>query len=145
MQHTDSPAAMKIAEDQGIYAFGQASNMHTFGPNAQLTAIIDNWGPYYVSRVKAVMDGTWSSGDTWDGIGAGMVGISDFSDKIPADVRKLAGDARDALAAGKLHAFTGPINKQDGSAWLVAGETANDGDLAGMNFYVEGVEGSLPQ
>jgi basic membrane protein A and related proteins len=145
MQHTDSPAAMKMAEEQGILAFGQASDMHAFGPNAQLTSIIDNWGPYYVARVKAVMDGTWESTDTWDGIGPGMVGIADFSDKIPADVAKLAGDARDALAAGTLHAFTGPINKQDGSAWLAAGETANDGDLAGMNFYVEGVEGSLPQ
>lgn len=144
MQHTDSPAAMKIAEEQGIVAFGQASDMIGFGPNAQLTSIIDDWAPYYIARVKAVMDGTWASMDTWDGIKQGMVGIADFSDKIPADVRKMAADARDALAAGTLHAFTGPINKQDGSAWLAAGETADDGTLAGMNFYVEGVEGSLP-
>ena len=27
MQHTDSPAAMKFAEEKGIYAFGQASDM----------------------------------------------------------------------------------------------------------------------
>ncbi len=144
MQHTDSPAAMQIAEEQGMYAFGQASDMHSFGPNAQLTSIIDNWGPYYVARVKAVMDGTWKSTDTWDGIAPGMVEMSEFSDKIPADVREMAAKARDALAAGTLHAFTGPINKQDGSAWLKAGETAPDGDLASMNFYVEGVEGSLP-
>jgi simple sugar transport system substrate-binding protein len=135
---------MKIAEEQGIHAFGQASDMHSFGPNAQLTSIIDNWGPYYVARVKAVMDGTWASMDTWDGIAPGMVGISELSMKIPADVRAMATAAKDALAAGTLHAFTGPINKQDGSAWLAAGETADDGTLAGMNFYVEGVEGSLP-
>lgn len=144
MQHTDSPAAIKIAEEKGIYAFGQASDMKNFGPTAQLSSIIDNWAPYYVARVKAVMDGTWESMDTWDGIAPGMVGILEFSDRIPADVRKLAGDARDAIAAGTLHPFTGPINKQDGSAWLAAGETADDGTLAGMNFYVEGVEGSLP-
>ncbi len=144
MQHTDSPAAMQIAEEQGIFAFGQASDMHSFGPNAQLTSIIDNWAPYYIARVKAVMDGTWKSEDTWDGIKPGMVKMADFSDKIPADVRKMAGDARDAIVAGTLHPFTGPINKQDGSAWLAAGETAPDGDLAGMNFYVEGLEGSLP-
>ncbi len=145
MQHTDSPAAMQIAEKQGIYAFGQASDMHQFGPNAQLTSIIDNWGPYYVARVKAAMDGNWKSEDTWDGIKPGMVKIAKFSDKIPADVRKMAADARDAISAGKLHPFTGPINKQDGSPWLKAGETASDGDLASMSFYVEGVEGSLPK
>ncbi len=144
MQHTDSPAAIKIAEEKGIVAFGQASNMKSFGPTAQLTSIIDNWGPYYIDRVQAVMDGTWESKDTWDGIAPGMVGILEFSDRIPADVRKMAGDARDAIVAGTLHPFTGPINKQDGSLWLAAGETADDGTLAGMNFYVEGVEGSLP-
>ena len=101
-------------------------------------------GPYYVARVKAVMDGTWDSQDTWDGIGAGMVGIAAFSQRIPEDVQALAAKARDDIGAGKLHPFTGPINKQDGSPWLKAGETAGDGDLAGMNFYVEGVEGSLP-
>ncbi len=145
MQHTDSPAAMKIAEQQGIYAFGQASDMHAFGPNAQLTSIVDNWAPYYVARVKAVMDGTWTSQDTWDGIKPGMVEITPFSEKIPADVRAMAQKAHDDLRDGKLHAFTGPINKQDGSPWLKAGETASDGDLASMNFYVEGIQGSLPK
>jgi len=145
MQHTDSPAAMQIAEEKGIFAFGQASDMIKFGPTAQLTSIIDDWAPYYVARVKAVMDGTWKSQDTWDGIGPGMVGIAKFSDRIPADVRAMAGKARDDIAAGKLFPFTGPINKQDGSVWLKAGEKASDGDLAGMGFYVEGVEGSLPK
>ena len=144
MQHTDSPAAMQISEEKGIFAFGQASDMIKFGPNVQLTSIIDNWGPYYVARVKAVLDGTWDSQDTWDGIGPGMVEMAAFSQRIPEDVRAMAAKARDDIGAGKLHPFTGPINKQDGSPWLAAGETASDGDLAGMNFYVEGVEGSLP-
>jgi simple sugar transport system substrate-binding protein len=145
MQHTDSPAAMQIAEEKGILAFGQASDMIKFGPNAQLTSIIDNWGPYYVARVKAVIDGTWDSQDTWDGIKPGMVKMAAFSKRIPEDVRALAAKARDDISAGKLHPFTGPINKQDGSPWLKAGETAGDGDLVGMNFYIEGVEGSLPK
>ena len=145
MQHTDSPAAMQISEEKGIFAFGQASDMIKFGPNVQLTSIIDNWGPYYVARVKAVMDGTWDSQDTWDGFGPGMVKMAAFSKRIPEDVRAMAAKARDDIGAGKLHPFTGPINKQDGSPWLKAGETASDSDLVGMNFYIEGVEGSLPK
>lgn len=145
MQHTDSPAAMQIAEERGILAFGQASDMKAFGPNAQLTSIIDDWAPYYIARVQAVMDGTWESQDTWDGIKEGMVEIAPFSDKVPADVKALAQQAIDDIVAGKRHSFTGPINKQDGSPWLKAGEVANDGDLASMNFYVEGVEGALPK
>ena len=64
-QHTDSTAPLQIAEEQGVVGFGQASNMHEFAPNAQLTAIIDEWAPYYVARTKAVLDGTWESTDTW--------------------------------------------------------------------------------
>ncbi len=145
MQHTDSPAAMTIAEEKGIYAFGQASDMKQFGPHARLTSIIDNWGPDYIKRVQAVMDGTWESTDTWGGIGAGMVKIGEFSDAIPEEVQAEAQAAADAIAAGTLHPFTGPINKQDGSVWLKEGETADDGTLLGMNFYVEGVEGELPK
>ncbi len=144
MQHTDSPAAMTIAEEKGIYAFGQATDMSNFGPNAQLTAIIDNWGPYYIERVKAVIDGTWTSTDTWNGIAQGMVGFAPLSDKLPADVAARANATIAAIAAGELHPFTGPINKQDGSVWLADGEVADDGTLAGMNFYVEGIEGELP-
>lgn len=145
MQHTDSPAAMTIAEEKGIYAFGQASDMKQFGPNARLSSIIDDWAPYYIARTKAVMDGSWESTDTWDGIKPGMVAIGDFSDKIPADVQASATAIKDGIVAGTMHSFTGPINKQDGSAWLKEGETADDGTLATMNFYVEGIEGEIPQ
>ncbi|MEM6986655.1 MAG: BMP family ABC transporter substrate-binding protein, partial [Pseudomonadota bacterium] len=50
MQHTDSPAALQVAEQAGILDFGQASNMEKFAPTAQLTAIEDNWAPYYIKR-----------------------------------------------------------------------------------------------
>lgn len=144
-QHTDSPAAMKLAEEKGIYAIGQASNMKAFGPKAQLTALVNNWGPYYVSRVKAAMDGSWKSQDVWGGIKSGMLQFAPWNKAIPADVVKLAEKARDDIAAGKLHPFTGPLNKQDGKPFLKAGEKFSDKGLSGMNFYVEGIEGSLPK
>jgi len=144
-QHTDSPAAMKLAEQKGIYAIGQASNMKAFGPNAQLTALVNNWAPYYIARVKAAMDGSWKSINTWAGIGTGMLQFAKWNAKIPADVVKLAEKARDDIAAGKLHPFTGPLNKQDGKPFLKAGEKIADKDLSGMNFYVQGIDGSLPK
>ena len=144
MQHTASAAPMKIAEERGIYAFGQASDQAAYGPNAQLTAIIDDWAPYYVRRVGDLMNGSWSSTDTWGGFDTGMVALAPYGKAVPADVRAIADEARKAIIEGRLHAFTGPVNKQDGSAWLATGETADDGTLLGMDFYVEGIEGSLP-
>ena len=144
MQHTDSTAPMSIAEEQGILAFGQASDMINFGPNTQLTSIIDNWAPYYIDRVQAVMDGTWESKDTWDGIEPGMVAFADIHEKVPADVRAEAEQMIEDIRSGAYHPFTGPINRQDGTPWLGEGEVADDGTLAGMNFYVEGLEGDIP-
>ena len=120
MQHVDSSAIMTVAEEAEAYAFGQASDMSEFGPNAHLTAIINGWAPYYVKRVQQAMDGTWKGGEqTFDGIGAGMVIIGKMSDKIPANVRKEAQDIADGIASGDLHSFTGPVNKQDGTPWLL--------------------------
>lgn len=137
---------MTVAEEAGVYAFGQASDMSEFGPNAHLTAIINGWAPYYVQRVKQAMDDTWKGGvQTFDGIGAGMVIIGKMSDKIPDDVKKEAMAIADGIASGNMHSFTGPINKQDGSPWLKAGETADIGTLLGMNFYVEGIQGDIPK
>ncbi len=146
LQHTDSTAPQAAAAEAGnVYTFGQASDMADYAPMPRVSSIIDNWGPYYIARTQAVMDGTWESVNTWDGIGAGMVGIGEISDAVPADVKAEAEALRDAIAAGEYHPFTGPLNKQDGSAWLAEGEVADDGTLAGMTFYVEGLEGEIPQ
>ncbi len=145
LQHTDSTAPQAAAEAAGdVITFGQASDMAEFAPMPRVSSIIDNWAPYYIERVQAVIDGTWESTDTWDGIGPGMVEIGEISDAVPEDVRAEALDLKERIAAGEYHPFTGPIAKQDGSAWLAEGETADDGALLGMNFYVEGLEGDIP-
>ena len=146
LQHTDSTAPQAAAEKAGnVITFGQASDMGDYAPMPRVSSIIDNWAPYYIARTQAVLDGTWESVDTWEGIGPGMVGIGEISDVVPADVKAEALAMRDAIADGSYHAFTGPINKQDGSVWLAEGETADDGTLLGMNFYVEGITGDIPQ
>ncbi len=145
LQHTDSTAPLAAAQAAGnVIGFGQASDMAEYKPSPRVSSIIDNWGPYYVQRVQAVMDGTWESVDTWDGIGPGMVGIGEITDVVPADIKAEALAMADAIGAGEYHPFTGPLNKQDGSAWLAEGEVADDGTLAGMNFYVEGITGDIP-
>ncbi len=146
LQHTDSTAPQAAAKAKGnVITFGQASDMAEYAPSPRVSSIIDNWAPYYIERVGAVLDGTWESDDTWDGIGDGMVKIGEITDAVPAEVKAEAEALRDSIAAGEYHPFTGPLKKQDGSDWLAEGEVADDGTLAGMNFYVEGLSGSIPQ
>ncbi len=145
LQHTDSTAPQAAAEAAGdVYTFGQASDMPEYAPKPRVSSIIDDWAPYYIERVQAVIDGTWESTDTWDGIAPGMVRIGEISDAVPADVKAEALSLKNRLASGEYHAFTGPLNRQDGSVWLAEGETADDGTLLGMDFYVEGIVGDIP-
>ena len=74
-----------------------------------------------------------------------MVEIGEITDAVPAEVKASAEAMIETLRSGEYHAFTGPLNKQDGSAWLADGEVADDGTLAGMDFYVEGLTAEIPQ
>ena len=146
LQHTDSTAPQAAAQEAGnVITFGQASDMSEYAPKPRVSSIIDNWAPYYIARTQAVMDGLWETENTWDGIKEGMVEIGEISDAVPTDVKAEALAMKATIADGSYHPFTGPLKRQDGSDWLAEGEIADDGTLAGMNFYVEGLKGEIPQ
>ncbi|QBF33072.1 BMP family ABC transporter substrate-binding protein [Thalassococcus sp. S3] len=145
LQHTDSTAPQAAAQEAGnVITFGQASDMEQYAPMPRVSSIIDNWAPYYIERTRAVMEGTWESVDTWDGIPTGMVEIGEITDAVPEDVKAEALAMKEAIRAGDYHPFTGPLKKQDGSDWLADGEVADDATLASMSFYLEGLEGEIP-
>ena len=144
MQHTDSPAALQAAENAGVQAFGQASDMIKFAPKAQLTAIEDNWGPYYVKRTGQVLDGTWESADSWGGLAVEEVVMSAYTN-MPDDIKSLAETVEAEVRDGKRHPFTGPIKDRDGAVRIPADSVADDRLLLGMDWFVEGVSGDLPK
>ena len=144
MQHTDSPAAMQIASQRGLLAFGQDSDMIKFGPKSQLTAIVDNWAPYYEQRVNDVLNGTWKSTDTWGGLKSTLVEMAPYTN-MPDDVKKTAMDTEAAIKAGTLHPFKCPIVDQDGKTIeCKGGDHLDDGQILSMNFYVKGVDDKIP-
>ena len=127
-QHTDSPAPLQTAASKNIYAFGQASDMIAFAPKTQLTSIMDNWGPYYVSRIKALMNGMWESEDTWGGMRTGMVGMAPYTN-MPDDIKAIALEIEHAILNGDLNVFDG---------------ITNDSGLLGMMNYLDGIDASVP-
>ena len=145
MQHTDSTAVVQAAQDRGKYAIGYHSDMSKYGPKAQLTASTHNWTKFYIDKVEAVLAGNAKSGDTWGGIGDGMVEMSPFGDMVPEDVRKLVDGARDKIAGGALHPFAGPVKDNKGKVRVAEGKTITDKELLTMDYFVEGVQGDVPK
>jgi simple sugar transport system substrate-binding protein len=144
-QHTDSTAPVQTAQDKGVHAIGYHSDMSKYGPKAHLTAATHVWDQYYIARVKAHMDGTWKSTDTWGGMADGMMTIAPFGPDVPEDVQKLVKEKQAEITGGKLHPFAGPIKDNEGNVKVAEGATMSDEEMLGMNWYVEGVQGKVPQ
>ncbi|MFA5122280.1 BMP family ABC transporter substrate-binding protein [Zavarzinia sp.] len=138
-QHTDSPAPLQIAEQRGILGFGQASDMKAYAPKAQLSAIVDVWAPYYIQRVQDVIDGKWTSKDTWDGLKEGTLEMAPYGDAVPEALRAEADKIKAGIIDGTYDCFAGPIKDQAGELKVAEGKSLADGDLLGMKWYVEGV------
>ena len=143
--HQDAPATLQAAEARGAYVIGYNSDMRSFAPNAFLTAPVWNWGPLYAKTAQEVKDGTWKSESIWWGMQQELVQLAPLSDKVPAAVKALVAEKTAAIKSGKLHPFAGPIKGQKGEIQVAAGSVAADGDLLGMSYFVEGVQGTIPQ
>ena len=144
-QHTDSAAVIQAAESKGKFAIGYHSDMSPYGAKAHLTSTVHNWGPLYLQKAQAVIDGNWKAEDLWPGIAEGATDLAPLNDAIPADVKKLVMDKKQAIKEGKIRVFDGPVYNQAGEEVVKKGETMADGDLKGFGWYVKGVEGKLPK
>lgn len=151
----DSPTTGQVADAHGLKWTGYDSDQTSFAPNAWLTATTYNWGPYYVKQVQAAMDGTWKSHFYYGGIHDGFIVMAPFGKSVSADTQAKITAKQDAIKGGSFKVFAGPITKQDGSVGVPAGQslpvcTASCGganketDLFGLNWFVQGVKGTIP-
>ncbi|WP_374005882.1 BMP family ABC transporter substrate-binding protein [Delftia lacustris] len=143
-QNTDSAAVLKTAEEKGKRAFGWDSDMTAYGPKAHLGSAIINWTPYYTKTVREMLDGKWSSQQTWWGVKEGAIDIVSLADDVPAEAKARIEEVKKGLKDGTFHIWKGPIIGQDGKELLAADAVAEDKFLTGINFYVKGVEGKVP-
>ncbi len=141
--HTASTAVMAAAQERGKMAVAYHSDMRKVAPDAQIVAVTHHWGDYYVSRVQAVLDGTWKPGNFWGGVKQAMVRAGDFGPKVPQSVRDEVLARQGDIAKGKLKPFTGPIVDNEGKQVLPAGKTMTDEQILSMNFLVSGVQGKI--
>lgn len=144
-QNTDSPAVVQVAEEKGVHAFGWDTDMAKYGPKAQLTANTENWGVYYSQEVKRELAGTWKPEQTFWGVKENLVVLSPLNASVPADVSKLFNEKKQAIIDGKLLPFGGPLKDNTGKVKVAANAELPMGELLGINWLVEGVEGSLPK
>ncbi len=144
-QNTDSPAILQVAQEKGVYAFGWDSDMSKFAPKAHLSANTNNWGVYYVAAVKSILAGTWKPEVVKWGLKENLVVMSPVNAVVPAAGKKAFEDKMKAIKEGKFFPFQGPVKDQSGAIKVAAGKVMPIEELMGFNWYVEGVDGSIPK
>jgi simple sugar transport system substrate-binding protein len=107
-----------------------------------------NWGPGYLNLAQEVIAGTWTqrwewADPDWDDINSrdtsavGFVKGPGLTDGQSAQLDEfIAG-----LAGGSILLFKGPLNFQDGSVYLAAGEVATDEQIWYTPKLLAGMEG----
>jgi simple sugar transport system substrate-binding protein len=108
-----------------------------------------NWGPAYLDVAQSVIDGTyaadwqWLSPD-WDDINnpettaIGWIDGDGLSEDAAADLATFI----EGLADGSINLYVGPLDYQDGSAFLADGEAATDFQVWYTEQLLEGMIGA---
>ena len=141
--HTGSTAVMAAAQERGKLAVAYHSDMRKVAPDAQIVAVTHQWGDYYTRRIRAVADGSWTSGNVWGGVKQGMVRVGDFGPKVPKAVQQEVLARQKDIASGKLLPFAGPIVDNEGRQVVPKGQAMTDEQILTMNFLVSGVQGRI--
>nr|WP_245474484.1 BMP family ABC transporter substrate-binding protein [Bradyrhizobium sp. Leo121] len=145
-QNTDSPASIQAAQEKGTYAFSIDADMSSFGKKAQLSGSTEDWSGYYIDETKKVLDGTWTGNRRirW-GLKEGLVVMAPLNPNIPPEVVKVFEEKKAAIIAGTLNPFAGPIKDNTGKEMVPAGGKMSEATFSSLNWYVEGVEGTVPK
>jgi basic membrane protein A len=141
-QNVDSPATGQFAESKGIPWVGYDSDAHTFAPKQWLTAAVYNWGPYYLRKTKAAMNGTWKTNFYYGNLKDGFVGLARYGPKVSAKTKAAIAKKKQALIKRTFYEFAGPLYDQKGSLRIPKGKRLSVKDLYAMNWLVRGVIGS---
>ncbi len=143
-QHQDTTEPQKAAAERGVWGIGYDADMGKSVGDQVLTSPIWNWGVYYVQTVQDVMDGTWETHQYWGGMADGVVALAPLSPLVDEETKALVEQKQQEIISGRWDVFTGPIYDQEGNLRVAEGETLSDEDMLSMDWFVQGVVGTIP-
>ena len=145
--HSGSPAVPQTAQQnfrsKGVRTIGYQSDMRRFAPDAQLAAVVPDWSGHYIRAAQAVIDGRWQPHPVWGGMKDGMVKLVAVDPLLPAALRERVEARRADIVAGRFQVFGAPLRDNTGRVRLASG-ALDDAAIATMNWFVDGVLGTLP-
>ncbi|MEM3506844.1 MAG: BMP family ABC transporter substrate-binding protein [Candidatus Bathyarchaeia archaeon] len=168
----DSPTVLQVGQEyttrgKQIYTFSHYSPMQKFGPDTCVSGQLVHWEKLYEDILMRAYLGVWDNRDYWWMLKEGAVElggeigvpinskfIPDLKAKIVKDsllgeisvydlvMKRLSQMSEETVL---FDPFTGPIKDQDGKVRIEAGRRASHDELWTMDWFVEGVIGTIPR
>jgi basic membrane protein A len=95
--------------------------------------------------VTAVRDKTWKSEQYVGSMADGLVNLAPLGKNVPQSVKDAVAKVHDSLEQGTFDPYTGPLTDQDGKVRIPAGSVLPLNDILSINWFVKGVEGTIPK
>jgi basic membrane protein A len=141
----DSPAVVKAADEKGVWAIGMFSDVSRYAPSKLLTSITHDWTPFLRQSVTDTLAGKFKGAPYMANLKDKGVGLAPWNKAVPTAVVELADRAQADIVAGRLQPFAGPLKDTTGKQRAAAGTQLSDKDIAAMNWFVEGIQGTVSQ
>ncbi len=168
----DTPAVIEVGQEvtekgKQIYTFSHYSAMQPYGKDSVVSGQLMNWGGMYAEILEDIYNDKWTNKDMWwlAKEKAAILGGNDTDTINPKFVPELKEAMIDSKEFGKISAydlvmkryeqmqqgvdvfepFTGPIADNKGVIQIQAGAKASKDDLLKIMYYVDNVEGDIPQ
>ncbi len=138
---------LPTCESLGIYSVGFYTDAHELAPKKWLTGACLDWGPFYVKIANSVRNKTWISRSYSSGMEGheGYIKLSSFGHLVPQTVQKEVLAKEKLLQSGQFVIFQGPLKDRDGKERIHVDHKLDTKELAEMNWFVAGVQGTLPK
>ncbi len=138
--HQNKNYVAQVAEEAGILSIGYNELAEGLSEK-YLTAAVWDWNELYYQILREFVLGKANSVTKhWYGIDTGVVMLTDYSELVDEDIRRIVENAKEEICGGR-DVFSGVIYDNTGKLRCNEGESISDEVLLKkMDWYVDGVE-----
>ncbi len=142
--YCDTLNPQMAAAEQDKWATGCNSSGYDVIPDAYLTAPLARYAVFYIADVQRILDGEWAGNtNRWLGLDTGVVEIDEITENCAEGTAEKVEQAKQEIMNGSLFVFEGPLSDNTGKEMAATGEKLSDADMLALDWFVEGVIGSV--
>ncbi|MCY6482933.1 BMP family ABC transporter substrate-binding protein [Clostridium aestuarii] len=152
----DLPAPESHAFQYGLCSINLGAETHENFLFSHFANLLLDFGTFYEKFLKLILNGEnktvfdiWNSNSQlinyWLGMDSEIVDIVYSNRYVPKKTQMLIEAFKKMIVQKQFHPFTGPIYDQNDNLRIKDGEIANYQQLISMNWFVDGIDGEIPE